>query len=175
MVAVANLLTERGIPRCYFPKTSHIVSSQLHGFSDASELACAGVVYLHQADSEGNIHISLVTSKTKVAPLNRLTIPRLELWGSQLLAQLLHHVQEVLCIPSHNVYAWTDSTIVLSWLIGNPRRFKMYVGNRVSNILELLAPSQWNHVPGFQNPADCASRLSYWNTVCGGMALTGFS
>ena len=74
-----NLLTERDIPRCYFPKTSHIVSSQLHGFSDASELAYAGVVYLRQADSDGNIHISLVTSKTKVAPLKRLTIPRLEL------------------------------------------------------------------------------------------------
>ena len=48
--------------------------------------------------------------------------------------------------------------IVLDWLVGNPRRFKTYVGNRVSCIIELLSPIQWNHVIGIQNPADCASR-----------------
>ena len=48
--------------------------------------------------------------------------------------------------------------IVLDWLVRNPRCFKTYVGNRVSCIIELLSPSQWNHVVGIQNPADCASR-----------------
>ena len=48
--------------------------------------------------------------------------------------------------------------IVLDWLVKNPRCFKTYVGNRVSCIIELLSPSQWNHVYGIQNPADCASR-----------------
>ena len=99
-----------------------------------------------------------MTSKTKVAPIKRLTIPRLELCGAHLLARLLFHVREALRIPIQNFYAWTDSTIVLSWLEGNPLRFKTYVGNRVSSIIELVAPSQWNHVNGVQNPADCASR-----------------
>ena len=78
--------------------------------------------------------------------------------GAHLLAKLLHHVREVLCIPLHNVYAWTDSTIVLNWLDGNPRRFKTYVGNRISCIMELVPPKQWNHLNGSDNPADCASR-----------------
>ena len=56
------------------------------------------------------------------------------------------------------VFAWTDSTIVLSWLRGNPRRFKTYVGNRVSFILDQIPPDRWKHVPGILNPADCASR-----------------
>ena len=44
--AELNLLSERHIQRCYFPKDVKIVSVQLHGFSDASEQAYAEVVYL---------------------------------------------------------------------------------------------------------------------------------
>jgi hypothetical protein len=76
-------------------------------------------------------------SKTKVAPIKRLTIPRLELCGANLLAQILHHCKEVFSLPLKDIFAWTDSTIVLNWLVGSPRRFKTYVGNRVSSIMQL--------------------------------------
>ena len=56
------------------------------------------------------------------------------------------------------VVAWTDSTIVIHWLDGSPRRFKTYVGNRISFILRRLPSKNWHHVRGEQNPADCASR-----------------
>ena len=139
------LLSNHHIGRCYFPKQAECVSLQLHGFSDASENAYAGVVYLRIVDSEQNVHISLVMAKTKVAPIKKATIPRLEPCGAELLAQLLHHVREVLHIPADRVYAWTDSTIVLGWLTGNPRRFKVYVGNRISNIIQHVSPERWNH------------------------------
>ena len=38
-----------------------------------------------------------------------------------------------------------------------PCRFETFVGNRVLCIIEQVAPSQWNHVNGAQNPADYAS------------------
>lgn len=152
------LLIQKGVPRCYFPKHANIVSSQIHGFSDASEDAYAGVVYLRMVDSTGAVHISLVMSKTKVSPIKRLSIPRLELCGAQLVARLLYHVKEVLQVPLSETYAWTDSTIVLSWLSGSPRRFKTYVGNRVSEIIDRIPPERWNHVVSADNPADCASR-----------------
>ena len=154
-------LSNRHIPRCCYPKETQVASLQLHGFADASECAYGGVVYLRAVDTERKVHVSLVTAKTKVAPIKRVSIPRLELCGAQLLARLLHRVQGILDIPSSDVFAWTDSTIVLAWLTGNPRRFKTYVGNRVASIVELIARDRWNHVSGSENPADCASRGLY--------------
>lgn len=153
-----DLLSTKHIPRCYYSKTSHISVIELHGFCDASEKAYAAVVNLRMTDSDGSVQVSLVSSKTKVAPIKKLTIPRLELCGAYLLADLLHHVKQVFDLSLNQVYAWTDSTIVLSWLVGDPRRFKTFVNNRVAHIVELIGPEHWNHVSGEENPADCASR-----------------
>ena len=109
-----------------------IVSIQLHGFCDASEVAYAGVVYLRAIDSRNQVHISLVIAKTRVAPIKRLTIPRLELCSAVILSKLLGHVANTLAIPPTNIYAWSDSQVVLGWLQGNPRRFKPFVGNRIA-------------------------------------------
>ena len=153
-----HFLTHKHIPRCYIDKKFQSTSMQLHGFSDASERAYGAVIYVRMTDFSNNVQTSLVTAKTKVAPIKRLTISRLELCGAYLLAQLLHHVRQVFQLPLSSIYAWTDSTIVLNWLIGDPRRFKTYVGNRVSYIADLISPERWNHVNGTENPADSASR-----------------
>ena len=94
-ISELGLLTEKHIARCYSPKDVTIVYRQLHGFCDASELTYAGVVYFRKVDTTGHFHTSLVIAKTKVAPIKRLSIPRLELYGAHLLSQLLHHCQMV--------------------------------------------------------------------------------
>ena len=102
------------IPRCYSPVGFNASAVQLHRFSNASEDAYAGVVYLRLIDSSGKVHTTLVMSKTRVAPIKRLSIPRLELCGAQLLTKLLCHAQRVLEVPISSVFAWTDSTVVLN-------------------------------------------------------------
>ena len=101
------------------------------------QLGYDGVVYLRTQDKDGNISSSLVISKTKVAPIKRLTIPHLELHvcGAHILAQLLHHCKAVFHIPSEQVFAWRDRTIVLNWFTGSLHCFKTYVGNQVSHIV----------------------------------------
>ena len=127
------LLSDIHIARCYSPSGFSVSSVQLHG-------AYGGVVYLRLTDPAGNVHTEIVVAKTKVSPIKRLSIPRLELCGAQLLTKLLCHGKRILNIPVTSVFAWTDSTIVLTWLTGNPRRFKTYVGNRISFIIDQLPP-----------------------------------
>ena len=76
------LLTKKHIPCCYHPQNAEVAKIKLHSFSDASEDAYAAAVYIRVEDKCGTVHTSLVIAKTKVAPIKRLTIPRLELCGA---------------------------------------------------------------------------------------------
>ena len=154
-------LKDHLIPRHYFRDLGDVKSIQLHGFSDTSESAYAGVVYLRSNGTNGSICTSIVITKTKVPPIRRITIPRLELCGALVVAKLLHHCREVLEVPLNDTFAWTDSTMVLSWIRGNLNQSKPFVGNRVVEIMVMISPKQWNHVPGMTNQADCASRGLY--------------
>ena len=126
------------IPRCYTPVSSTIVVRQLIGFSDVSEKAYCGVVYLRSLDTAGGAYTSLVMAKTSVAP--KVTLPRLELCRAHLLSQLMKHLQEILAIPTCNLYAFTDSTIVLYWIYGRSQRFKTFEANRIGEIQENVPP-----------------------------------
>ncbi|XP_062533921.1 uncharacterized protein LOC134202933 [Armigeres subalbatus] len=131
---------------------------ELHGFSDASEEAYAAVIYLRSVDSNGEINVTLLAAKTKVAPVRQVSIPRLELNAAELLAKLMKHVAEPFKRFHIEQYAWTDSTIVLQWLSDHPRKWNTYIANRTSSILDILPRKHWAHVSSKDNPADCASR-----------------
>ncbi|KAL0828965.1 hypothetical protein ABMA28_003856 [Loxostege sticticalis] len=133
--------------------------TELHAFSDASQVAYAAAVYCRTVDANNHVHVTLITAKTKVAPIaKQVSIPRLELCGAALAAKLLSEVSQVMGIPKENLYAWTDSTIVLAWLKGSPSRWTTFVSNRISTILTILDVDQWGHVATDMNPVDCASR-----------------
>ena len=153
-----SVLTTKQIPRCYF-ETATKATVQLHGFSDASEAAYAAVVYIRTTyvdDTKPTCRP--VTAKTKVAPVKTMSMPRLELCGASLLAKLLTTVRSALNIPIQDICAWSDSSIVIAWLDGSPKRYKTFVGNRISTIIQLVPSESWHHVRTEQNPADCASR-----------------
>ncbi|XP_071576020.1 uncharacterized protein [Temnothorax nylanderi] len=148
-------LSRISIPRWY--NTWSTSSVEFHGFSDASQLAMAAVVYITVRSSNGAT-ISLVCSKTKGAPLKRLTIPRLELSAALLLSRLMQYVQATLKLNVTAIHLWTDSVVTLTWIKSHASRWKDFVKNRVSQIQDLTAKAHWRYVPGTSNPADCASR-----------------
>ena len=77
------------IPRCYFEGPwANLDALELHAFSDASEKAYGACVYL-VSKAQSKTVASLVISKAKVAPLKRVTLPRLELLGALLAANLV--------------------------------------------------------------------------------------
>ncbi|XP_057330973.1 uncharacterized protein LOC130671223 [Microplitis mediator] len=149
------------ISKIQIPRWNHVrtgVSIELHGFSDASQLAMAAVVYLKVTDATGSSNISLVCAKTQVAPLKPISIPRMELNAAVLLAQLVLYVKKVLKLENVPIFMWTDSAVSLTWIRNNPARWKVYIRNRVTKIQESLPSVNWDFVPGKLNPADCASR-----------------
>ena len=165
------ILAKQQIPRYYHLKEEKAVTVTLHGFADASLKAYGAVVYLRSTYKHHPPQVTLVAAKTKVAPRIKpskddskpkgLSVSRLELCGAHLLSKLLVSTRDTLCIPWERGFAWSDSSCVLSWLDGNPRDYQVFVTNRVSQILEVVPPHMWKHVPTDQNPADAASRVLF--------------
>lgn len=151
-----KFLEQIKIPR-HLGCTVNDTQIELHGYSDASQVAYAAVVYVRTVGADG-VHVKLVAAKTKVAPIKQVSIPRLELCGAVLLAKLLAEVGTIMEVPKNNWVAWTDSTVVLAWLNSHPSRWKTFIANRVTMIMGTLEPHQWNHVSSKSNPADVASR-----------------
>ncbi|XP_070529049.1 uncharacterized protein [Cardiocondyla obscurior] len=131
---------------------------ELHGFSDASQQAIAAVVYIRTCDNDGTISSQLICSKTKVAPIKRHSIPRLELMAALLLVRLMKATFEALDVPAMPHYCWSDSSVTLAWINSTPSRWKEFVRNRVAIIQETLPNSLWKFVKGKENPADIATR-----------------
>ena len=136
----------------------NIVKASLHWFGDASGKAyCATIQVVHET-SEG-IYSTLVCSKTRLAPLKKLLIPRLELMAAKILTALMKTVINALGPHSNidEVKYWTDNMIVLNW-IQNRGEWKVFVQHRVDEILKLTKKHQWGHVFGLENLADLGSR-----------------
>lgn len=144
------------ISRCI--TTRKTLHRQIVAFCDASEKAYAAVVYMKTIKLDGTSRTSLVAAKTRVAPLKKVSIPRLELCAALLLSTLVKTIKTALKISIHEIHAYSDSTIVLTWLSAHPARWKTFVANRVTQIHDNLPDAQWHHVSGKENPADCASR-----------------
>ncbi|GFW21235.1 DUF1758 domain-containing protein [Trichonephila clavipes] len=144
------------IPRCILlPATIRI---EIHGFSDASERAYAAVVYIKCFNESGQSQTRLLCSKSRVAPLKTLTIPRLELSAALLLSRLVKKVVPILQLSIHKIWMWTDSTIALAWIKTEPHKLKTFVSNRVAEIQTLSKDYHWKHVSSKNNPADLISR-----------------
>ena len=131
---------------------------ELHGFSDASERAYGACLYLRSVDIMGTVTTQLLCSKSRVAPLKRLSLPRLELCAAMLLADLYLTATRALKISFNKVRMWTDSMVVLAWLRSPATRWKTFVANRVNHIQELTNVETWRHVKSKENPADLVSR-----------------
>lgn len=149
------ILNEIYIDRCVI--VSDAVSVEIHCFSDASKKAYGTCLYIRSQGKAGNVKVQLLSSKSKVAPLKSQSIPRLELCGAFLAAQLFDKVRQATNLQVKTTF-WVDSTCALRWIEAAPSTWSVFVANRVAKIQALTEGCEWRHVPGTDNPADLISR-----------------
>ena len=128
---------------------------ELHVFCDASQIAYGTGAYLRKIDS-GRASSDIIFSKTRVAPLKTVTIPRLELLATLLGARIIKFLKSQLPITLDEVCLHTDSSCVLGWLRSKKSQ-PVFVERRLTEIRQ--DPSvRFCYTPTEENPADLPSR-----------------
>lgn len=130
----------------------------MHGFADASIAAYGACLYLSAFNRDGSSATNLICSKSRVAPLKTISLPRLELCGCLLLARLCKKVVLTLQLKEDKVIIWTDSQVALAWISDSPSRWATLVANSVAEIQEITSSWKWAYVHTSENPADLISR-----------------
>ena len=114
--------------------------------------------YLRSVNSHGNINCSFVMGKSRLAPVNLRTIPRLELSAATTAVRLDTMIKQELDVAWDTSVFLTDSTSVLRYVNNEKKRFRILVANRISVIRDASQPNQWNYVSTKCNPVDDATR-----------------
>ncbi|CAF1573915.1 unnamed protein product [Didymodactylos carnosus] len=131
------------------------VVTELHCFCDSSATAYAACVYM-RVEQNREITTNLSFTKTRLAPIKTLTIPRLELMPALIGVRILKFVEKELKIKIVKKYIWCDSKCVLYW-IANKRLKSAFVENRLKEI-RLCENTEFRYVSTTENPADLPTR-----------------
>ena len=138
----------------------------LHVFCDASKEAYACSAYLTYADIQnGHFASSIILAKSRIAPPQGLTIPKLELLGVLIGKRLAKYVLLNIKLTVYKLIIWTDATTVIHWLNSTTVQPK-FVEARINEIREPLDVTTpitkkdftVRYVPSEYNPADLATR-----------------
>ena len=117
--------------RVYFILTIEdpITSMQVHGFCDASDRAYGCCIYLRFLLKSDFFKVVLVSAKSRVSPLRKLTILRLKLPGNLLLSQLISSfINNLTSVHSiDKMFAWTDFSIAYAWMQNINKVYKSFI------------------------------------------------
>ena len=129
------------VDRCYciYDLKDPIIRTELHGFSDASEVAYGACVYIRFIMLSGDIKVSFVSAKSRVALIkNKQTVQRLQLMGNLVLCRLICSL----------------TTVV-----------KTFLQKCVFEIRSKIQPNKWFYCRSNQNPADLITRVNIENLL----------
>lgn len=127
-------------------------------FVDASQEVNGAASYTRHLYEDGTVSCCLVVSKSRVAPLQAVNIPRLELMAAVVGLKLSQALSKALEIKKEEWIFWPNSMDVMYWICGQTRKFKPFVANHVGEIQALTNPEQCRYVRTKQNPADLQTR-----------------
>ncbi|KIH55161.1 Pao retrotransposon peptidase [Ancylostoma duodenale] len=111
-------------PRLLIQDNAPDAKYDIHVFTDASQSAYSASSYLLEKINGHPKRAMLFFSKSRLAPKKPLmTIPKLELSGLLIGANLLRYLKLHLNIPIDRSFLWSDSRVALSWSRSQTRTF----------------------------------------------------
>jgi hypothetical protein len=152
------------IPRCIVPE-DHVgeIKLRLIVVADAGLRACGAAVYAGTQRTDGSFSCSLLIAKSRMA---HHTVPRNELEGVVLAGETALVAQQALGDMHQETRVFTDSRIVVCWVLNKSRRLRMWAFNRVQAIHNMLRKSDAGedtiplfHISGTDNLADLLTKL----------------
>ena len=116
------------MPRSILPSKGNLkdMNFELVGCSDGSSVAYGSAVYIRWYNEKENcVELKFIAGKGKLNPIKGTTVPRSELCGALLAAQLLHSAEKTLKdseIGEHfrDKLLLSDSTTAISWVKSAP-------------------------------------------------------
>ena len=141
-----------------FTLSASPLEQTLHVFVDASQFVYATVAYIRTVYEDGLVDVQLVGSKSRLAPLHGLSIPRMELCSCLIGARLANSITTELDLKLDAITYWSDSTAALGYIRNRRTRFAVFVGNRISEIQTTTRIEDWRHCPTDMNVADGLTR-----------------
>lgn len=93
--------------------------------------AYGGTIYLICSTPDKEYSVSLPCTKSRFAPLKQISLPRLQLCGTVLLANRAKRTSDSLEINFNQMFYWTNSNRTLSWIRVEPKDWNTFVTNGV--------------------------------------------
>ena len=144
--------------RCLIPDATVVGKPDLIVCNDGSTEAMCATAHVRWKLEDGGYDCCLYASKTRVAPLQKESVPRLEMQSAVIAVRLSKSIITHSELEFNEVVHILDSKCTLATLHKDTIALKEYMGNRVSEILKLTSVDQWHHVESKKNIADFGTR-----------------
>ena len=143
--------------RCIRPRGA-IGDPYLVMFSDGSDQAYGTCAYVRWQLAIGKFTSNLIAVKSRVTPIRKITIVRIELNGALLSKRLSAFIKKESLLVFSKEFFIVDSEIVRAMVQKESYGFNTFAAIRVGEIQEGTSPSDWYWVEGKLNIADCTTR-----------------
>ena len=145
------------ISRCL--KSSHdCINPSLVIFNDASTVAYGTCAYVRWQIGNNLFDCKLIASRSRLAPMRHLTVPKLELNSAVLATELRISILQESNIKFVNIFHLTDSEIVLGQISKSDIKIGTFVANRITLIRDRTSAKEWFWLPSKSNIADMLTR-----------------
>ena len=159
-----NQLKSILIGRSILPEETVVVQKfRVIGVADAAPKSCSCTIYARVEEPDGNYSCSLILAKSKMI---HDTIPRKELEGMVLFAEASLMVQQMLLDNMDSIRLYTDSRIIVCWVLNQSKRLRMWASIKVQATRSMIKSQQDGeefvplyHSNRLENIADLLSKV----------------